>query len=758
MREEYYPQIQAESTGTDFFGALWRRKWLVLLVIALSLAAGVLAKRFMTPLWRADAQMIMVYRTGSMRNGAYDPSYTSPNEESVETQIGMLQTAEMAERTEDWLKNRALLTGQDQSVAVMPPGELQHSITVTNPKGSTLINVEVDAKSHEQALIVANAVVQSFVQWKKELAQADVQKSLITMQRQTDAARLKMEATQRKLLAYQKSHGVVDATAQASGVIGALQTNAAEIRSIQEELQAQQTETNALNAQLKIANNGIKQYGGRNDQLTSTLQGELSDLQLQRNVLARKVTPLYPGGLPQLDAQIKDIQQRLNVLTRAAQDGTVPSLPTQAALLQSYQQSQITLDTTQARLAQAEQARDQLSQQMAALPQTGSDYGDLSRQADIAIGTYQKQKDALDAARMEENRLNGDVQISQSAIGSDFPFKPNNSQNILVALFIGSALALGLALLVDNTNRRLRTENQMERLSAGPILGALPQLSRPALALLQRRQLPAPVAETYSLTGANLLRVLGQPMPGNGHVVLVTSAQPGEGKSLTAVETARALARAGKRVILVDADLRNPSLKGRFAEARETGLVEVLSGQVSLVDALVESETPNLSVLFGSAAKVNSADVLASAHMSNFLKMVRGHADIILLDAPSCTVVDPLLMAPSVDFVLQVVNLGRAGETAVYSTVSALVGLAPLGFFVNRTSKKNAPAYEVARSFAATSYPRLTEDVQMQALPQERTMLMYRNSSAYAKNGTEPAGDDNRTQTMPIPLHSREDL
>ena len=173
-------------------------------------------------------------------------------------------------------------------------------------------------------------------------------------------------------------------------------------------------------------------------------------------------------------------------------------------------------------------------------------------------------------------------------------------------------------------------------------------------------------------------------------------------------------------------------------------------------DALAVSETPNLSVLFNSSPRVNSADIIVSPHMTNFLQMIRSRADIVVLDTPSCTVVDPLLLAPSVDYVLQVIDLGRANEDAVSSTSSVLSGLAPLGLFINRTSKKNAPAYEVARSFAATqAQPGLPG---ASPFPANHTLMMFRNTSGYTPghlNGSDPLAEPD-THDMAIPLN-RED-
>ncbi len=574
-----------------------------------------------------------------------------------------------------------------------------------------------------------------------------------------DGARKKMDQAMTRQLAYQKGHDILDSGSQARIGIERLTTRTEAVANIQQELDAQQTTTDSLKAQLDAQNKSIQTTGPRDDALTATLSSRLSDLKIARADLARRVTPAYPGKLPLLDQQIKDLQTQLAAAVKATQNGSNPTLGAQANLQQSYQTAQIQLATIQKRLQDAVALKNQAQAAMTPLVETGSSYNAIAGQAKEAADSYSGLEEALRSARLRENQINGDIQITQSAVAPELPSKPNVGLNTLMGGLLGLLASLALVFIIEQMDRRVRTEDQVERLGSGPILGALPRLSRSALSLLDRKQLPIPVAESYSLAGANLLRVLGAPQAGQGRIVMVTSAQVGEGKSLTAAELARSLARSGKRVILVDADMRRPALSTLFDNGSEEGLIEVLSGKVLVDDALVASETPNLSVLFNSSPRVNSADIIVSPHMTNFLQMVRSRADVVVLDTPSCTVVDPLLLAPSVDYVLQVIDLGRANEDAVNSTSSVLSGLAPLGLFINRTSKKNAPAYEVARSFAATQVqPGLP--LGAAAFPSNHTLMMFRNTSGYTPghlNGTDPladAGPD--AHDLAIPLNREE--
>ncbi len=760
MNDTHSANYQTETSLSDVARALWRRKWIILLVVPLFVVAAYFYTQHQPKQWQADAQLLVVQRSDFGGAGTIS-GYIPPAPETITTQIGMLHTPAMADRALSWLKNQEL-NGQTVDTGGATVGSLQGSLSASSPSDSQLINLSVLGSSHDQAVLLTNAVAQSFVEWKKDEAREDVHLTKARLTKQVAAARVQMEAARQKQLVYQKGHEMLDSSSQERTAYGRLTSREDAIAAIQQEISGEQATVNLLEGQLQANNNSIKTHGPRDDALTTSLGDQLSTLKLQRAALARKVTPAFPGQLPVLDAQIKDLEERYQNAVAATTDPANPALPAQAALQNSYQAAENQLKTTQARLAQAEELKNAAEASIAPLVQTGSAYDRIAGQAQSATAYYNGLQQDLISAKLRENKINADVQITQPAVGSDSPSKPILQVNLLMGALLGLLASLAAIFIIEQMDRRIRTEYQVERLGSGPILGALPRLSRASLSLLNRRQLPVPVAEAYSLTGANLVRVLGKSLPGHGRLVMVTSAQPGEGKSLTAAELARSLARSGKQVILVDADMREPVQNTLFDDAPGNGLIEVLSGKVLLDDALASSETPNLSVLFNNAPRSNSADIIVSPHMTNFLQMIRSRADVIVLDTPSCTFVDPLLLAPSVDYVLQVIDLGRANEDAVISTSSVLSGLAPLGLFINRTSKKNAPAYEVARSFAATlTPPSLTGGTSKPSLSADQTLLMFRGTSGYnpdALNGSDPLADPaDRAHDRAIPLNNRED-
>jgi len=763
MNEDQYLQPRAEVTAGDVARALWRNRWIVLALTALCLAGGFYATRLMTRKWRADAQVVLLQRpvTGKASD---DPSYVAPISETIDTQIGMMLTSTEAERALDWMKNQDMITGQTPSGPLLTPGDVQSDLTIINPKNTDLINVTVQAPDRRQALRLANAVIFSFAQWKTEMARKDIQQTTVNLRRQVKIAHTRMNAALNKQLAYKQGNHLVDAATQEHAAIETLMARETDLNAVQQDLLSNQARVSALAAQVNAANRSLRGVGGpRNDALVQSIQAQLAQAEMDRDALARVVTPAYPGKLPQLQAQVKDLQQRLNKALGSTLSGGAPSLQSQAAVLQDYQQAQVALAFSQAKVASARQQAAGARQVVDAMPRMDAGVTQLGREADIAFAHYTTLQSALDAAGLAESRISGNVQITQPASAASLPFRPNLFLNVGVGGLIGLALSLALVLILEQTDRRLRRDEQVKALGVGPALGMLPRVGRQALARSRAGALPAPVAEAFSIVRTNLMQVLGNGRQGEGTLLLITSAHTGEGKSLTAAELARSLARSGRRVILVDANLRHPTQGTLFADAPAEGLAEVLAGQVSLDDALTSSETPNLSLLFSGVARANPSDFLPSEEMADLLRGLRGRADHVIVDAPACSVPDPLLLAPLCDYVMLVVGLGRADEDAVRAAAAALKAAAPVGLFINRTTFKRARAFELVRPFEDPQLPyRRVPPSPRRRIGTERTLLMYRSSmpGLPETSDTEEAPEDGHqaaeADPRPIQLKSKE--
>jgi capsular exopolysaccharide synthesis family protein len=287
--------------------------------------------------------------------------------------------------------------------------------------------------------------------------------------------------------------------------------------------------------------------------------------------------------------------------------------------------------------------------------------------------------------------------IVEPAYLPESPSSPIHVVNAGFGLFAGLALGIGLAFLRDRMSGRLRSDEEVEVQFGAPILGGIPRIPswkrRKQAYLVTRNDWGSPSAESYRFLRTNLLSAAAMY---ETKTIVITSAHIGEGKTATAANLALALARAGKRVTLISADLRRPRLQEFFPIRTEIGLTEVLSGTASLPSALVRSQPvpghpgmENLTILPSGKSTQDPSELLSSDAMLSVLQELKEESDFVLVDAPPVLpVTDATILARVVDGVLFVIGPQSLTQGTVTSARQQLdkVGANVLGVVLNGTA------------------------------------------------------------------------
>jgi capsular exopolysaccharide synthesis family protein len=341
-------------------------------------------------------------------------------------------------------------------------------------------------------------------------------------------------------------------------------------------------------------------------------------------------------------------------------------------------------------------------------------YARLARNADLSRQLEASLQAAVNRVRVSGDLVSGNVTMASEAVMPEAPFFPNRERNLLFGGMLGLGLAIILGFIRENSDHCVRRIQHVRRLSPVPIIGTLPMMTRRQLRALESGEAPAQALEAYSLARANLAMAardalkssLAPPALSDGHdahsraqVILVTSAVPGEGKSLTSAYMARSLALSGRTVVLVDADMRRPAMNRLFNTAETSGLADVLIGRIPVGEAIVRSDTENLFVVHSGTPSRNPSELLSRPQVPEVIDSLRDIADIVIIDTPACAAVaDGLLLAHHTDCIVQVVGLSKVNEEILIETTTALQSAGPkvLTYFVNRTpreSRRNHTSY-----------------------------------------------------------------
>jgi capsular exopolysaccharide synthesis family protein len=308
---------------------------------------------------------------------------------------------------------------------------------------------------------------------------------------------------------------------------------------------------------------------------------------------------------------------------------------------------------------------------------------------------YASLSSSFEDLRLEEAKQLDTLLVTEEARPPEKPIRPKTAQNTLLAAVVGMMLALGVAFLIEYLDDVLKNPDQVKAALGLSVLGAVPVVaggSADKPAMLAGDQ--SAVTEAYRVLRTNLqFAAVGRAL----HLLQVTSASPTEGKSVTSVNLAVALAQGGKQVILVDCDLHRPRVHKLMALPNNLGLTSALIDEAC--DPLVvlrETSVPRLQVVTSGPMPPNPAEILGSARMHEVLAVLGAAAEIVVLDSPPVLAMsDAAVLAAQVDGVLLVLDAMTTRREPARRALASLqqVQARVVGAVLNRVSRERSGYY-----------------------------------------------------------------
>ncbi|HVL80109.1 MAG TPA: polysaccharide biosynthesis tyrosine autokinase [Actinomycetota bacterium] len=283
-----------------------------------------------------------------------------------------------------------------------------------------------------------------------------------------------------------------------------------------------------------------------------------------------------------------------------------------------------------------------------------------------------------------------ELSVLEPAVLPTAPVSPQPLRNHALATVLGLMLGAGIILLAAQLDRSVKERSDAEDATGSPVLGIVPRV-KPKRGQSEEAAF-GPAIEAYGLLRSSLQYLS---VDGRMKVLLVTSAAKGEGKTTTAMNLARACAAAGKRTVLVGADLRRPS--GPFARPMSgNNLTAYLTGHTGLKGLVRRSEIANLYMVAPGPTPIQPAELLAGDRMRDLLASLKRKADLVVIDSPPLLAVsDSAAVASLVDGVLLVARAGKTTKDSLRETVRVLqaVGASVVGVVLNGASRSSSSGY-----------------------------------------------------------------
>ena len=673
-----------ESTLREYLRVLIKRKWMVLGVVVGIFAIVAIASLRQTPIYEAVGQ-IVVNKADSNLITFKDsmPVVDYYDQSDLDTEVRILQSDLLAlqvvrqlnldkrpefgghpEQKQPNLVADPLQNDSNRTSALL--GAFRGNLRVALIPNTRIIEIHYNSTDPQLSASAVNTLAATYVEQNFKTKFESTMQASDWLSKQLVDLQMKVETSQEKLVRYQKEHEILGIDEKQNITTEKLdevnkEMTAAEFDRMQKEAVYRQTQSGdpEVVAAAIIAGNAA----GNGASLLDKLREQQAALRIQVAELSTQLGPAYPK-VAQLNSQLKEIDRQAKLEVDKAVDH-----------LRGEYEAALQRETM------LRGSFDKQKQEANKLNESAIEYSLLKRDVESNRTLYEGLLEKLKEAGVTAGLRSNNFRIINAARVPTAPSEPNIPRNLAFALVLGAISGIGLAFLLENMDNTVRTPEQAQAISALPSLGMIPlgsktsnrgpsgtrlalTSSKEAVEMVTQVRPQSQMAESYrALRTSLLLSNLGAPPK----VVMVTSARPQEGKTTTSINTAIVLAQKGTRVLLVDADLRRPSVHKTLGMGPRSGLSNVLTGSATLQQTVVASPVlPNLFVLPAGSPPPNPAELLASSNMRDLLAELREQYDHIVIDTPpTLSVTDAVVLSPRADATILVIRSGQTTKQAL---------------------------------------------------------------------------------------------
>lgn len=670
MEEEVSLLHPRGRTIHDYLALLVRRRWAILAVFVTVVTLAALKAFTAIPLYKATVQLLIERHPPRILDTQTQPVYEYWGEEFYQTQYKLLESRALAKKVADKLdlRNRPPYS---QMFANLPAtanaatkqrleeslvSEVAGGVEVSPIRNSSMVNVSYISPDPKYAAEVANTLGQAFIEQSLDLRFATSQEAIAWLEKKLVVARKKLEESESRLNQYKREHNIVALEDKES-------ITAQKLEQLNRELVAAQTKRLEAETRFQEVSAGRPIAEVMNNPLIQSLKTQEAKLVAEQSEFSKKFGEGHPRMI-QLSQELAATRGKVN-----AELGLVKQ-----TIKNEYNMAK----------AQEENLRKALEDQKHVTQDqsdVGIQYRVLLRDVETNRALYENMLKSLKTTTAMENVPATNIRIVYPALVPEVPFYPTKFRTLMMAGILGLFLGVVLALVLETLDTTLKTPEEVESCLEIPNLALIPHIDTaanpgeaPELVVFHGHQ---PLAsEAYRVLRTSILFSAPGQAP---RVLLVTSTLPMEGKTLTTANLATAIAKTEGDVLLMDADLRRPTLHQLFNVPREPGLSNFLVGELDELPVM-STLVPHLFLLPSGTIPPNPSELLGSEPMRQLLARARERFTRVILDSPPLvSVTDAAILSTQVEGVLLVIKAEHVPRKAARHAKDHLLELhAPL--------------------------------------------------------------------------------
>lgn len=554
---------------------------------------------------------------------------------------------------------------------------LTKRISVVSVGRSQLFNIAVDTKYPELSTKICNTLVEMYIQRTLEIKSATETIVSRALSGQIESLKIRLEESEIALNEYAKENDIIALTETED----ILNKRISEIVSYMTEAKADQITKEAQYLQLKNGSSANSLRTALNDAVLNDLYVKYSNAKVEYESQLTRIKGKHP--------LINVLKEKMNTIKNSIDE-----------------RLKILSDSVKALYDEAVLKEDRLAEEFEVLEKERMRVEDKSVQYKMLNREVVANTELYDGLlqRMKETDLSSEVKAANIQIVdlAEIPLKhskPKRKRNILLSILVGLVFGIILAFFFDYLDNTIRSPDEVEQRLRLPLLGYIPIIKelngkhQKQGDFVTHLNPKSTVSEAYRTIRTGVLFSSPDTKLRN---IMVTSAYPEEGKTITSINLAIVLAQSGNRVLLVDTDLRRPRLHKAFDVKNDQGVCNLLVNDIPLDDVVKQTEIPNLDILVSGPIPPNPTELLGSKSMDLLLSRLNERYDKVIFDTPPVvSVTDATILAAKVDACIEVIMAGRSDISSILQGKNLIqsVGGRIIGVVLNAVSKTSHEYY-----------------------------------------------------------------
>ena len=705
-------ETKQHSDDIDFqkYWLIIKRRWLIVAgVLAASVSLSGFSATLQEPEYEANGQLL--FQTDQVRSltgtgvgeniGELEALTFQGN--PLDTQAIVITSLPVLQETIETLN----LTNSEGEP--LTPASLRQKIAVVPVTGTDILEVSVVGEDPDLSAAIVNQVMESYIANNIFSNRAKAAAAGEFIAKQLPRTEEDVNRAAERLRQFKAENQIIVLEEEASAYVELLSNLDQQINEAQAQLSDASAQTAELSRQLGLSPQTAISLVEVSQ--SPAVQETLLNLQQIQSELATQQTrytsqhPAVAGLIRQESALQQLLQNQIAELVGSAQiaPSDLQAGETKQTLAASLVQSEVQRLGLESKIASLNQLRGAYRNQADVLPSLEKQERELERELAAAQTTYESLLIRLQEIRVIENQNVGNARVIQPALVPSSPKPAETAKYLIAGGFVGLLLGIAAAFFVDLIDRSVKTVKEAQELFGYTLLGIVPKFDTDTVAYAQSQTLEGvsprvvtttlprlPIHDAYQMLQANLKFVSSDERI---QTIVLTSSVAQEGKSEVVANLAAAIAQVGRRVLIVDADMRHPSQHHLWGLVNSVGLSNVIVGQDEFIDA-VQPVTENLSVLTAGVIPPNPLALIDSERMASLIDMFATQYDYVLFDtSPLAGTADAAVLGKMTDGVILVVRPGVLDSASATAAKSLLSRSEPnvLGIVANGVNVKREP-------------------------------------------------------------------